>query len=508
MTAQNATLAMRVASFSTLVVDPVSTRDGVSRETSVDAPGHDSQRCREFRPRQTSADLKCQAAALNRSFAALESRIQRTGDYHVARVKAAASDGWHCRRRPSIREPRYGSSVDAARRVLGDNNLSNGGHRMMRTRPSVERGSKPAPQGPTVFVSRSLPRPSAAYATIWKFAAARHDMYMRRMGAAAPPWTTDPILRGYRFTNAFRAADRVSQVLIELTRLSANESAPTVMLRVLLFKIFNKIETWNAIVGRFGMPDAASFPFDQCDVFLRELRTGGKPIYSCAYIMPSCGATGEAKHSAHLRLLRSMLHDGLPSRLERSGCLSEVYDLLRSYPSLGPFLAFQYAIDLNYSSLIDHREEEFVVPGPGALDGLSKCFVDLGDYSPTDAIHRLADVQEEEFARHGQAFGGLWGRRLQPIDVQNVLCEVSKYTRISHPEIRGLSGRTRIKQRFTMAGALPDPAFPMKWNLQERVSQWRAALRLEPQVMPERGQLEFGYAGQASAAPLGAGKGL
>ena len=208
-------------------------------------------------------------------------------------------------------------------------------------------------------------------------------------------------------------------------------------------------------------------------VFLLEnLRRERKPIYSAAYIMPSGGRIGMPKHRMHLKLIRRMLDERLPERLQESKSLAEAYKLVLSYPTLGPFLAFQYVIDLNYSTLMNHSEHGFVVAGPGALDGLSKCFESLGEYSPTDAILWLSDIQEEEFARYGLDFEGLWGRPLQPVDVQNLFCEVSKYTRVTHPEIRGRTGRRRIKQRFRMTGPLPKPFFPPKWGLNQRIDEW------------------------------------
>ncbi len=113
-----------------------------------------------------------------------------------------------------------------------------------------------------------------------------------------------------------------------------------------------------------------------------------------------------------------------------------------------------------------------MVAGPGARDGLRKCFDAIGDYTLDELILWLTERQEEEFERHGLRFDGLWGRRLQPIDVQNLLCEVSKYTRVTHPEIEGQSGRTRIKQRFKPAGALPRPFFPPRWKLNQRADDW------------------------------------
>ena len=87
----------------------------------------------------------------------------------------------------------------------------------------------------------------------------------------------------------------------------------------------------------------------------------GIPIYSAAYIMPSGGRSGMPKHRMHLQLIRRMLDERLPERLQESKSLAEAYDLVLSYPTLGPFLAFQYVIDLNYSTLMNHSEREFVV---------------------------------------------------------------------------------------------------------------------------------------------------
>jgi hypothetical protein len=81
----------------------------------------------------------------------------------------------------------------------------------------------------------------------------------------------------------------------------------------------------------------------------------------------------------------------------------------------------------------------------------------------------MADRQEEHFARLGLAFPGLWGRRLQLIDCQNLFCEVDKYARVAHPEVAGLSGRTRIKQIFRRDPETLSVWFPTKWGINGRV---------------------------------------
>ena len=321
-------------------------------------------------------------------------------------------------------------------------------------------------------IKRSRPRPSKLYPILWRFASERHLIYLRRVSGEAGPWTDDPVLSAYRFTNAFRAADRVSQYLIQLAYADNEASRDTLFLRTILFKVFNRIDTWDDIVRKLGLPVASGFDYAACDDLLAARRQARVPNYSAAYIMPSGGRSGGPKHRMHLRLIRDMLADRLPAKLGCTRSLRDAYRILLAWPTLGPFLAFQYAIDLNYTTLMSHPEHDFVVAGPGALDGLAKCFESLGEFTPADTIVWLTDRQNQEFERYGLAFNGLWGRPLQPIDVQNLLCEVSKYTRATHPAIKGRSGRTRIKQRFTASGALPRPFFPPKWGLNRRIDEW------------------------------------
>ncbi|MER3438855.1 MAG: hypothetical protein C4346_15405, partial [Chloroflexota bacterium] len=87
---------------------------------------------------------------------------------------------------------------------------------------------------------------------------------------------------------------------------------------------------------------------------------------------------GLRKHRAHLALIAAMLRLGLPGKIARARSLEEVYHSLLAYPLIGPFLAYQLAIDLNYSELIDFDENDFTVPGPGAVRGIRKCFVHTG----------------------------------------------------------------------------------------------------------------------------------
>jgi hypothetical protein len=311
--------------------------------------------------------------------------------------------------------------------------------------------------------------PTAVFDTYWRFAAARQEMYLRRLDGASAPWTNDPILREHRFTNAYRAADRVSQFLIR--EVIYGESGPSdeedVVFRTLVFKVFNKIGTWQTLEQRVGWVSWRGYDFDTYRQALDEAADKG-PIYSPAYVIPPPRLGAATKRENHLRLIERMMRDGLPSLAASTRDLAPIYERLRSYPSMGPFLAFQFTIDLNYSQIIGADEDKFVVAGPGARDGIRKCFGRSAHGIESDIIRYMAATQEEHFERLGLEFGGLFGRPLQLIDCQNLFCEVDKYARVAHPETLGISGRTRIKQKFRPQDSPLTAYFPPRWGLQAR----------------------------------------
>jgi thymidylate kinase len=324
--------------------------------------------------------------------------------------------------------------------------------------------------------SHILPlKPSVVYDTYWRFAAERQEVFFRRLSAQPPPWTADPIIGEYKFTNAYRASDRVSQYLIRevIYREGRPTSVEEVFFRIMLFKLFNKIETWIELERAFGQLTYEEFSFEHYDEVLTRAMGKGSSIYSAAYIMPS-GSGDSAlprKHQNHLALLERMLVDSVPQRLSDCRLMQRAFELLKSYPGLGDFLAYQYVTDINYSEITDFSEADFVVPGPGALDGIQKCFVHRGGLNEPETIKFMMERQEQEFERLGLTFRSLWGRRLQLIDCQNLFCEVDKYARVKHPKIEGLSGRSRIKQRFSPKSSFFAPWYPPKWGLNEAIRE-------------------------------------
>lgn len=323
-----------------------------------------------------------------------------------------------------------------------------------------------------IIIKLQRPKPSVVFDTYWKFAAERQNIFFNKINNSTY-LTHDKVLLKHKFTNAYRASDRVSQYLIKNVIYSDRKYTEyDVIFRILLFKIFNKISTWELLESELDDIRIETYNFDRLRKILSDAKEAQESIYSGAYIM----ASGKSyfgynlKHENHLRLLEKyFVKEGFADKLIHSNSLSDIYKSLLQLPTLGSFLAFQYAIDINYSEVVDFSEMDFVVPGPGAKDGIRKCFTDLGDFTETDIIKWVTDGQEKNFSRLNLEFKNLWGRKLQLIDCQNLFCEVDKYARVVHPDISGVSDRKRIKQTYRANKDKIDLFYPPKWDLNKHI---------------------------------------
>jgi len=317
------------------------------------------------------------------------------------------------------------------------------------------------------------------YELYWTFASRRQAAFERRMAGMAAPWTEDPILQTFKFCNVFRAADRVSQYMIRdvAYEVDAGDAADRIF-QIVAFRTFSNIDTWEGVKEVLGraprLSDLASGAFETA-LDRTKARTGR--LYTGAFILCATKAFGhDEKHRNHVALFRHMFFEkDLAKRVLGANSLEGLVVQLQTFPLIGPFMAYQTAIDLNYSELLGFDENDYTQAGPGALRGLKKAFVELGDYSPSDTIRWMVDRQEQEFSRLGLPFSGLFGRPLHAIDCQGLFCELDKYCREAVPSL--LSNRSRIKARFAPVARLPDLFFPPKWGITGKLQSENASDR-------------------------------
>jgi len=324
-------------------------------------------------------------------------------------------------------------------------------------------------QRPTYFTRRTPPQiRKGVYELYWTFASRRQAAFEARLAGQSQPWTPDPILRVYKFCNVFRAADRVSQFMIKHVAYGqdAETTARDRVFQITAFRTFSNIASWEAVNHELGgAPRLDHLRSGQFERALDRVKAQNGGLYTGAFILCANKAFGfDEKHRNHVALFKHMFLDhAFAERLLQAPSLEAVVELLQSFPLMGPFMAYQTAIDLNYSELLDFSENDYTQAGPGALRGLKKAFTDLRDYSPADTILWMVDRQDEEFRRLELPFHGLFGRKLHGIDCQGLFCELDKYCREALPELT--SARSRIKAKYSGSGGDIELFFPPKWQL-------------------------------------------
>lgn len=303
------------------------------------------------------------------------------------------------------------------------------------------------------------------YDLYWYFACERQNIFWKKKNNSPYPWTKDEILKKYKFCNSYRVNDRVSQYLLKNVIYTKKEySKEDTIFRIVLFKIFNKESTWEVLVNNFKDITIENFEFFKYSKVLTKAKEK-ESIYNDAYISCATKYFGyEKKHDNHLALIEKMFKiDKIQEKIIKSKSMKEAFEILKSYPLIGDFMAYQLITDINYSDATDFKEDEFTVAGPGAKRGIDKCFLDKGKMKYEDIIRYMYENQEQEFKRLKLDFKKLGNRKLQLIDCQNIFCELDKYLREKKPDIK--SNRTKIKKKYQPKNTQIEYIYPFKWNI-------------------------------------------
>ncbi len=315
-------------------------------------------------------------------------------------------------------------------------------------------------------MEKTLIKRQEIYDMYWYFAYERQEIFIKKNLGEKPPWTEDLILQKYKFCNAYRVNDRVSQYLLKNVIYNGKNYRDCDMIfRIVLFKLFNKETTWEILENKFGDITLDKFDKQLFSKVLSEAKNSGISIYNDAYISCANKAFGYAnKHDNHLALLEKMFKvDRIDEKIKQATSMKEAFDILKSYPLIGNFLAYQLITDINYSEVTDFREDEFCVVGPGSLRGIRKCFSSMGNNTYEDIIRYMYEHQEEEFKRLNLDFKYLGNRKLQLIDCQNLFCELDKYLREKVPELK--SNRSKIKKKYHQTKEQIEYIYPPKWKI-------------------------------------------
>lgn len=237
----------------------------------------------------------------------------------------------------------------------------------------------------------------------------REAVQLRRRAGHPKPWTTDTILQHYHFCNNRREDDRGTKEIRALMKTIADiERLPCLYTMARMFNHWETVDRW--LEG--GVP------------LVKRYRNLGCKTFNTAYVVSTCGESMDK-----VDYVARVVHQVAEIYVPRTSCL-EAFEALREVPGLGSFLAGQVVADLKNDRYLKNAKDwhTFAVMGPGSKKGLD--FIFLGGTTERNFEHRMDTLAMLTYGKIP---------KLHRQDLQNCLCEFSKYVRYQ----QGLPGRRR-----------------------------------------------------------------
>ena len=239
-----------------------------------------------------------------------------------------------------------------------------------------------------------------------------------------PPWTGDEILQKYKFCQVFREDDRTTRWFREHIREPLKDSTDVFMATV-IFRWFNYIES-----GRTLLKHDLLCNWDRKKA-IEEISKQDKWVTG-AYIIKTPNrmnkVTGVAECISHMWKDKNYLIDtmyGISS-------LEKIWNVLRDYPYMGPFMAYEVVTDLRHTYVADNADDimKWANPGPGAMRGLNRLTGrELGfckrSHPWNDEMKELLEIATTE-RLDGELISDT---NFEMREIEGGLCEFDKYSR-------------------------------------------------------------------------------
>lgn len=294
---------------------------------------------------------------------------------------------------------------------------------------------------------------------LYNFIKRRYVIHLRKdVLKKDPPWTTDRVLRDFRFTNIRREHDKESKWVIEHITSNPELSYEDKLLNVILFRLYNKHETAELISMPFKFSETPDWnPEWYRSLFEAALVEDPKRVFFTA-AFHTVGmkntlkkVTGESYAPMRiLKFIKILINEGLVDDIKACTNQQEVYQTLTDYNGIGRFLAYQFYVDMTYIAEFPFSENEFTVAGPGCVMGLNYLFEDRDGMSYEECLFWLRDNLDrlfvEELGKDWDAKRVFWDlpeedRCFNVMSLENCFCELSKY-------IRAKDGTGRPRKRY------------------------------------------------------------
>ena len=253
----------------------------------------------------------------------------------------------------------------------------------------------------------------------------RHSIWLKRAAGDNPPFTNDPILQQYKFTNTNRELDRTSIWVAKNIREPLQDN-PDCWFALAISVFINKPETLAALSPL--IPYNEERFLDVC----RKRMTAGEQVYSGAYIIRSYSNVDRAQY-IFSKVLKDIWIDRERLNPLKYDNLSDWWDELTTYHGMGSFLAAQTIASAKYLPGWDKYFTDwhtFAKSGPGSRRGMNRvCGLPVD--CPWDEGMWYSKLRQLDFEVSLRIPVTLHFQ-----DLQNCLCEFDKYMRAFNNEGR------------------------------------------------------------------------
>ena len=270
----------------------------------------------------------------------------------------------------------------------------------------------------------------------------RQRIYVAKESGRPSPWTVDPILDEYKFTNVFRQQDRVTVELTE--RLKGLKTEEDIFKTIVIFRMFNWPDTYdylfeNNLIDNWNKAKAK-----------KALKRYAKKhkVFTGAYIITNNGSP-KPKIDLVCDAVDAMLKETryIIAQLKGGDASLEFgVQLLSTYPMVGRFIGYELVTDLRHTSILNKAKDIYTWanPGPGAMRGIHRLlFVTPRGQKPKNVQIDYQDVMQTLQSKAHKRLGKLKdfrGHAIEMRDIEHSLCEFDKYCRVKFGE-----GRPRSK---------------------------------------------------------------
>jgi hypothetical protein len=259
----------------------------------------------------------------------------------------------------------------------------------------------------------------------------REHVRLEKESGMAPPWTDDPILQQYRFTNVRRMDDKVSQWIWE-NWYKHNIDHENIVVAATLARFFNQPTALELITEHvFGKWNPRSIK-----KLLHAAKASGKTIFNAAYMTK--GMDGILKVDMVVDVVCIPMRKK-PPKIDTSS-MQKTAEALMGCRCVGSFLAGQITADLRWAMSGTWYDRDSWAPmGPGSKRGMNRIF-GRPIKTPTKPERFQAELEMVIDAMM-RALPKPITSRLEAQDYQSCLCELDKYC-------RALFGDGRPKQKY------------------------------------------------------------